>query len=204
MADRYQDRPFSADDDDRGDDPHAPARGETDPLAELARLIGQTDPFGSMGRANAQVQPRAGARDEYLPPAAADLDEAPPAGPPPWMQRANRQEVPQQDYPSSVHPLQRYASARAAPPVPDYEQAQPFAEGDPEPDPSRYDEALYGQLDSGDPQTQHDPAYADDADAYQDGYGEEGEARLGLFKQCPEGQFHLTDLEGVYIDVTEH
>jgi catechol 2,3-dioxygenase-like lactoylglutathione lyase family enzyme len=36
------------------------------------------------------------------------------------------------------------------------------------------------------------------------GYGEEGKARLDLFKQCPVGEFHLTDLEGVYIDVTEH
>jgi len=35
------------------------------------------------------------------------------------------------------------------------------------------------------------------------GYGEEGRARLDLFKQCPVGQFHLTDLEGVYIDVSE-
>jgi hypothetical protein len=170
MADRYQDRPFPADDDDRGDNPHAPARGESDPLAELARLIGQTDPFASMGRANAQVPPRASAPDQYQPPAEADPDDGPPAGPPPWMQRANRQEVPQQDYPSSVHPLQRYASARAAAPAPDYQEAPPFAEADPEPDPSRYDEALYGQLDSGDQQTPHDPAYADDAYAYQDGY----------------------------------
>ena len=46
MADRYQGRPFPADDDyDRGADPHASARAESDPLAELARLIGQTDPF---------------------------------------------------------------------------------------------------------------------------------------------------------------
>ena len=36
------------------------------------------------------------------------------------------------------------------------------------------------------------------------GYGEEGKARLDLFKQCPVGEFHLTDIEGVYIDVTEH
>ena len=35
------------------------------------------------------------------------------------------------------------------------------------------------------------------------GYGGEGEARLALFKQCPAGEFHLTDLEGVYIDVSE-
>ena len=37
-----------------------PHEGESDPLAELARLIGQTDPFASMGRANQQVQPQAG------------------------------------------------------------------------------------------------------------------------------------------------
>ena len=41
MADRYQDRPFPADDYDRGANPNSPARGESDPLAELARLIGQ-------------------------------------------------------------------------------------------------------------------------------------------------------------------
>ncbi len=35
------------------------------------------------------------------------------------------------------------------------------------------------------------------------GYGAEGQARLDLFKQCPVGEFHLTDLEGVYIDVAE-
>jgi hypothetical protein len=170
MADRYQNRPYPADDDDRGSDPHAPAHGESDPLAELARLIGQTDPFGSMGRANAQVQPRTSAHDPYQPEAEADPDDGPPAGPPPWMQRANRQEAPPQDYPSAVHPLQRYASARAAPAVPDYQQEPPFAEAEPEPDPARYDDALYGQLDPGDQETQHDPAYAEDAYAYQDGY----------------------------------
>src|ERR1700712_3220588 len=82
MADRYQDRPFSADDDyDRGGDPHAPARGESDPLAELARLIGQTDPFAS--RANQQVQPRAAERDQdqYELPVA---DEPAASSPPPW------------------------------------------------------------------------------------------------------------------------
>jgi hypothetical protein len=36
------------------------------------------------------------------------------------------------------------------------------------------------------------------------GYGSEGKARLEVFKQCPIGQFHLTDIEGVYVDVTEH
>ena len=58
MADRYQDRPYPAQDDyGRGSDPHAAGRAESDPLAELARLIGQTDPF-AMGRANVKAQPR--------------------------------------------------------------------------------------------------------------------------------------------------
>src|SRR5215213_9371015 len=35
------------------------------------------------------------------------------------------------------------------------------------------------------------------------GYGEEGRARLELFKRCPLGCHHLTDIEGVYIDVAE-
>ncbi|HEX7566216.1 MAG TPA: SPOR domain-containing protein, partial [Bradyrhizobium sp.] len=73
MTDRYQDRLFPADDDDhRADDPHASAKAESDPLAELARLIGQTDPFASMGRANQPVQPRAGLHDQYEPPAVED------------------------------------------------------------------------------------------------------------------------------------
>ncbi len=181
MADRYRDRPFPADNDyDRGGDPQASARGESDPLAELARLIGQTDPFGTMGRANQQVQPRTAARDPYQRPAeppyqnAAEPEIAPPAGPPPWLQRANRQEVPQQepppDYPSSVHPLQRYAAARPAP-EPDFQEEPRYADAaEPEPDPSRYDDALYGQLDAAAQPFPHDPAYADDAYAYQDGY----------------------------------
>ena len=35
------------------------------------------------------------------------------------------------------------------------------------------------------------------------GCGSEGEARLNVLKQCPIGAFHLTDIEGVYIDVAE-
>ncbi len=176
MVDRYQDRPFPDDDGyDGGGDQHASGKGESDPLAELARLIGQTDPFGTM-RGNPQVPPRPVAREQYQPPPPADEDDGAPAGPPPWMQRANRQEVPppddsqddSQDYPSAVHPLQRYAAAHAGR-EPDYHQAPQYAE---EPDPSRYDDALYGQLDTG--AQQHDPAYADDAYAYQDyGDGEE-------------------------------
>jgi catechol 2,3-dioxygenase-like lactoylglutathione lyase family enzyme len=35
------------------------------------------------------------------------------------------------------------------------------------------------------------------------GVGPEAEARLGVLKQCPAGTWHLTDLEGCHIDVSE-
>jgi hypothetical protein len=185
MADRYQDRPLPADDDyHRGDDPHGSAKGESDPLAELARLIGQTDPFATMGRANQPVQPHGGARDPYEPPASADDAEAEEdeegasAGPPPWMQRVARQEAPQQDYPSAVHPLQRYAATHPAP-EPDYEPAPPFAdEANQQDDPSRYDDALYGHLDLDTQQTPHTQAYSDDPYGYQDDYADVAEEPL--------------------------
>jgi SPOR domain len=186
MADRYRSKPFPRDNEyDSGGDPYAPAKGDSDPLAELARLIGQTDPF-AMGRANAPVQPRRAVREEhqehqeyheehqeyheehqeYQEPAAPD--DEPPAGTPPWMQRAapQPQEAPQ---PPAMHPLRRYATPLTAP-APDYHQAQPFADAEQEPDPSRYDEALYGELDPGAEEPVHDPAYPDDPYyAYQDG-----------------------------------
>ena len=44
MADRYQDRPYPAGGEyDRSDDARAQPGHDSDPLAELARLIGQTD-----------------------------------------------------------------------------------------------------------------------------------------------------------------
>ncbi len=106
MAERYQDRPFPSDDYGRGSDQRAKA--DSDPLAELARLIGQTDPFA------AQSQP--GARSPVAPaPAPSYQDDdyrqddyrqddyqqdyveqaAPtPPGPPSWMRRANVQPAP--------------------------------------------------------------------------------------------------------------
>ena len=67
-----------------------------------------------------------------------------------------------------MHPLHRYAATHAAP-VADDIDAPPFADAGQEPDPSRYDDALYGELDSGAEEFQHDPVYADDA-YDQDGY----------------------------------
>jgi hypothetical protein len=191
MADRYQDRPFPADDrDDHGGNPHG--RAESDPLAELARLIGQTDPFGAAPKPPAPhpLQSRANVRPQQPYQPQAEEDDGARAGPPPWMQRA-RQEAPQpapapqqdyqqdyeepQDYqPSPVHPLHRYAAQHAAPePQPEYREDLPFPDAGQEPDPSRYDDALYGQIESGEQDFQRDPAYPDDPYAYQSAYEEE-------------------------------
>jgi hypothetical protein len=176
MADRYQDKSLPADDDyDRGTQ-RAPAKGDGDPLAELARLIGQTDPFSNFGRANQPMPPRD--TDPYRQPEPEpEIDEALPAGPPPWMQRAAQQEAPPQPdfFDTSVHPLRRYAAAQP-PADPEYHEAPPFAadtDHHEQADPARYDDALYGQPDPGtyDAQ-QRDPAYADDPYAYQDDYDE--------------------------------
>src|ERR1700760_1775977 len=101
MADRYQDKSSPADDYDRGTQ-RAPGKGESDPLAELARLIGQTDPFSNFGRANQPMPARVTDpyhRPEPEPEPEPEIDQGPPAGPPSWMQRASQQEAaPQLDF----------------------------------------------------------------------------------------------------------
>ena len=116
---------------DRGANPNAPAKGESDPLAELARLIGQTDPFGTTAKPPHPLQSRANVRPQYD---AVDEEEAAaPAGPPPWMQRARHEAPPQQEYqdpepeyqPSPVHPLHRYAAQQPAAHEQDYHEPAP-------------------------------------------------------------------------------
>lgn len=51
-------------------------------------------------------------------------------------------------------------------------QEQAYQEPYPQPDPSRYDDALYGRLDTGEQDYQRDPAYPDDPYAYQSDYPE--------------------------------
>ncbi len=163
-----------------------PARSESDPLAELARLIGQTDPFTGIGRANYQVQPRGDAYDRHRP--AAEADDGAPAGPPPWMQRAARQEAaqhedqqydpqqyeaqqydePEQGQPGAVHPLHRYAQQHPES-EPNYGAEPAYAHAEEPLDPSRYDDALYGQIDPGPQESPHQQAYSDDPYAYQEG-----------------------------------
>jgi len=264
MADRYQDRPYGAGP-GRGGDQYGSDRGESDPLAELARLIGQTDPFGKSG-GQAQQRPAAPRQEVRQPdPRQQDLRQKdlrqnelrqdyysednsaqpepepapPPAGPPAWMQRANiRRDVPREaardfqreapretpraqppepepegeDYLSAVHPLHRYApppQPQAPPPPaplpdhnydepqafqspayqqPNYQQQayqqdayqydpQAYPEAEQEPDPSRYDDALFGQLENGPQDFQREPAYPDDPYAYQGEYDEDEEPR---------------------------
>ncbi|MDF0516295.1 SPOR domain-containing protein [Bradyrhizobium yuanmingense] len=202
MAERYQDRPFPSDDYGRGGDQHGKA--DSDPLAELARLIGQTDPFA------AQSRPPAAPAQSYQDHDYRELDDqqdyaeqAP--SPPSWMRRANVQPqpapAPEPDYPvtvSPVHPLHRYAAKPAAPePVVQQPQAyqdtyqdqahqeqayrqhgeayqeQSYQEPYAQPDPSRYDDALYGRLETGKQDYQREPAYPDDPYAYQSDYPEE-------------------------------
>ncbi len=212
MADRYQDRPFPADGYERGGDQHGAGRGESDPLAELARLIGQTDQFGT-GRANPQPArppvprnpPQQYQPPQYQPPPP-QYDEEPEyeeerrAGPPPWMQRANQREIhrdpprqvlrqPEPEYEPEpepvrpVHPLHRYAAQPIA--EEHYQHEPPLEEGDEQLDPSRYDDALYGELETGAQDFQRDPAYPDDPYAYQEGDEEEaddsGRKRRGGF-----------------------
>lgn len=112
--------------------------------------------------------------------------------------------APEPDYPvsvSPVHPLHRY-SAKPAMPEPDVHQAQAYQDGpyqdqayqgqayqqhgqayqdqtEPEPyaqpDPSRYDDALYGRLETGEQDYQRDPAYPDDPYAFQSDYPDDAE-----------------------------
>ena len=195
MADRYQDRPFPSQehydqDYDRGGQPHASARPESDPLAELARLIGQADPFGAAGKATPHpLQSRANIRPQYDPP---EEDATAPPAPPPWLQRARQDAPPQQDYeepeyqPAPVHPLHRYAAQQPQAPAQhyqqdyqqeDYREAPQYADAAPQADPSRYDDALYGQLEAGEQDYQREAAYPDDPYAYQNGYDEEPEPK---------------------------
>ena len=136
-------------------------------------MIGQTDPFGSRRQDPAPAAIAGNVRPTYD---TVDEEEvSATAGPPPWMQRARHEAPPQQQYeepepdyqPSPVHPLHRYAAQQPAAHQQDYhEPAQQHADEQPV-DPSRYDDALYGQLESGQQEFVRDPAFPDDPYAYQ-------------------------------------
>lgn len=87
MANQYRDRPFPADDDYSRDQSRiAPQQGESDPLAELARLIGQADPFSNFGRDQQAQPPRHDPRDQYAAHEPVAEEEDVPAARPSWVQ----------------------------------------------------------------------------------------------------------------------
>ncbi len=176
MADRYHERTYAtADTMDR--DYRPSAKVETDPLAELARLIGQADPNADFG----QERPAAPTRPSRRPPSSPTesdyvAEDNSSAGPPPWMRRHAEQSPAEPAIPRDVHPLRRYAAAHHLP-EPTYHtspQVQPGADHA-----SRYDDALYGPADA---PAEH-AAYGDqhagyhDDYSYQDDYAEDEEER---------------------------
>ncbi|ABD88060.1 SPOR domain-containing protein [Rhodopseudomonas palustris] len=184
MAERYQDRPFPADDDYRNGQ-NAAAKADGDPLAELARLIGQTDPFANFGRANQPAPPapsepaRDPLREQFrLPSQSPEVeDDAPMAPLPSWMQnRAGRDTGFRQEPSSSPHPAQRYATPQPAA-EPDYRDQQLYAAATAaQPaDPERYDDALYGAIEptQGYLHPQQD-GYSDQPYDYADSYADDG------------------------------
>ena len=175
MAD--QDRPFSTDaDHDRGANPYV--RGESDPLAELAQLIGETDPFGVAAKKPLPLQSRANVRPQY---ALAEKDASAPGESPPSRQRARQEGAPQQQYeereqPSPVDSLRRYAAPPAAPSEQDHHEPQQDTDEQPT-DPSRYDEALYGPIKSVEQKNARDRVHPSDPYVFQRDYDDEAEPR---------------------------
>jgi hypothetical protein len=187
MADRYQSHPGAAG--ARDYDSHQ--RGaESDPLAELARLIGQTDPNAKLGRANhVAVAPQA--HQHYEDQYADQLAEHPAEPTPPsWMRATSNSSWPQQPAPTMHQQHQaphgfdddraeEYPQAHQhAPPHPQaypQHQADQYADDAPaflraarQRDPARYDDVLYDQ------NSQNAPQYADGQ--YQQNYDYQDQA----------------------------
>ncbi|MGB3041915.1 MAG: SPOR domain-containing protein [Xanthobacteraceae bacterium] len=178
MADRYHERTYAtADTMDR--DYRPSAKVESDPLAELARLIGQADPNADFGQERAAAPPRSSRHQPSLPTESDyGVEDDRSDGPPPWMRRhAEPQQPAEPAVPRDVHPLRRYAAAHHLP-EPTYHtspQVQPEADHA-----SRYDDALYGPADSDADHvaygSQQDAGYHDDY-SYQDDYEDDEEER---------------------------
>ena len=157
---------FPPDDHDRGD-PHAQP-GESDPLAELARLIGQTDPFGAAANPSRRIRCSRARNRPQIPPSSmsrrkrlttrsagpAAMDAARAAGSPPPPPAAGIRCTSRTTSRAPVHPLASLSrpSSRSRPAAASQrtiDEPPQYAEAEPQPDPSRYDDALYGQIESG-------------------------------------------------------
>jgi len=107
MADDHSQRPYRSSESIARAGQGKPAASGSDPLAELARLIGQSDPFGEFSRENAR---RAGG----TPPRGEQPAYAAPPTPPVAAPTA-----PQQDYYAAPSPqTQNYAQQNYTPPAP--------------------------------------------------------------------------------------
>lgn len=169
MADRYQNRAYPLDDGHSRQPAQQQPSAESDPLAELARLIGQSDPFNNFGR-DARPAP---SRDTSFSQHTDDHEPAdlPPPGPPSWMQRMRQTAAPHQPAYETVADDQGHHSPTSFAPA---AEAQP--------DLSRYDNVLYEQHDQGYGQEPrfaqpNDSNFGSDQYAYQDdAYASQDEA----------------------------
>ncbi len=159
-------------------DREIPGRAESDPLAELARLIGQSDPNADFGLDRPPEPQRSyGRQSRPAPETSYEAERTHPAGPPPWMRNRDAAQPPEEPaVPRDVHPLRRYAAAHHLPEPP----YQPAPRVQPDDDHSdRYDDALYGPLETGADDTAaygSAPGYHDDY-SYQDDYTDEADDR---------------------------
>jgi hypothetical protein len=176
MANRYQNRAYSAHDDLA----HGHPSQEADPLAELARLIGQTDPLANFPHDNPAPVRAAPRVDEHRRNPKVEPDIAhggDHSRPPPWMLNRNGSQHSDAPHDASLHPVRRYAKAHN---LPDPTHGVPRAahEDTPQAAHDRYEDALYGRPDEGTEYAQDqqfEGAYSDDPYAYQDGYESEVE-----------------------------
>ena len=198
MADRYQNGHIHS---EYGDDPRQENHG-SDPLAELARLIGQNDPLADFPNAGRKGPPRLSelraeprAPEAAIEPQNQFFEEAPvaPAGPPSWLQRrGGGQGAPAVDpYAPPSHGQDRAAAPQEARPaflgshrshpMPETLAPSHYA-GDQQA--GRYDDTLYGHAQHTDGYGQHgaqESHYHDDHYDYDedDGYSEK---KRGGFK----------------------
>jgi hypothetical protein len=122
MADDHSQRSYRSNDAlARREQPkaHSTSSG-SDPLAELARLIGQSDPFGEYGRANAAQQPQSQPGAEW-PPEAYDEPHSE------WAPQIPQQAPPQAPVraPRAPAPMTPAQSQAYAAPVPDFIRRAP-------------------------------------------------------------------------------
>ncbi len=163
MADRFSNRPSFADNFNRGAPrPTADAQPDSDPLAELARLIGQTDPQSSFARGHQGSQGNPTQAPRSL---ATDFS----AGPPSWLQTAQAQQQ-TRPQPTYVDQESQHEAEPELTPMPAFLQTPHALHGQhaQQAPTDRYDQVLYGQ----DDQQQQDDEYDDQGYADEE-YAEE-------------------------------